>query len=118
MFADDAAREAVSLVENSNVRIIDASTAHRTNSAWAYGFPELSKEHRENIKIQEVAVPGCYASGFIALVYPLIKAGLLQQHYPVFAYATSGYSGGGRKMIESMRLMTVLRRWIALCSMP
>ena len=98
---DDAAREAVSLVENSNVRIIDASTAHRTNSAWAYGFPELSKEHRENIKnSKRVAVPGCYASGFIALVYPLIKAGLLQQHYPVFAYATSGYSGGGRKMIE------------------
>ena len=98
---DYAAIEAVSLVENENVRIIDASTAHRTNSSWAYGFPELSNEHRAKIKnSKRVAVPGCYASGFISLVYPLIQSGLLQPHYPIFAYATSGYSGAGRKMIE------------------
>ncbi|NLP26380.1 MAG: N-acetyl-gamma-glutamyl-phosphate reductase [Clostridiales bacterium] len=98
---DYAAIEAVSLVENKNVRIIDASTAHRTKNSWAYGFPELSSEHREKIKnSKRVAVPGCYASAFIALIYPLIKAGLLQPHYPVFAYATSGYSGAGRQMIE------------------
>lgn len=98
---DAAAVEAVGMVENENVRIIDASTAHRTNNAWAYGFPELSPNHRAKIRASKrVAVPGCYASGFISLVYPLIQCGLLQPHYPVFAYAVSGYSGGGRKMIE------------------
>ncbi len=98
---DYAAIEAVSLVENENVRIIDASTAHRTNSSWAYGFPELSNEHRAKIRnSKRVAVPGCYASGFISLVYPLIQSGLLQPHYPIFSYATSGYSGAGRQMIE------------------
>lgn len=97
---DAAAREAVSLAENDHVRIIDASTAHRTNPEWAYGFPELSPEHREKIKISNrVAVPGCYASGFISIVYPLIKCGILPTWYPVFAYATSGYSGAGKKAI-------------------
>ena len=97
---DVAAKEAVSLVENENVRIIDASTAHRTNPAWAYGFPELSPAHREKIKTSKrVAVPGCYASGFASLIYPLINAGLMQPDYPVFAYATSGYSGAGKKAI-------------------
>jgi N-acetyl-gamma-glutamyl-phosphate reductase len=98
---DKAAIEAVSLVENNNVKIIDASTAHRTNRAWAYGFPELSPNHRAKIKASKrVAVPGCYASGFISLVYPLISEGLIPPHYPVFAYATSGYSGGGKKLIS------------------
>lgn len=97
---DYAAVEAVSFVENPNVRIIDASTAHRTDKAWAYGFPELSDAHRNKIKASKrTAVPGCYASGFIALIYPLIQAGLLPQHYPTFCYATSGYSGAGKKMI-------------------
>ena len=99
---DQAAIEAVSLVENDNVRIIDASTAHRTNPQWAYGFPELSAEHREKIKnSKRVANPGCYASGFISLIYPLIKKGIIPHTYPVFAYATSGYSGAGKKAIAA-----------------
>ncbi len=98
---DDAARESVSLVENPNVKIIDASTAHRTDPAWAYGFPELSKRHREKIAASKrVAVPGCYASGFIAIVYPLVEAGIIAPHQAVSCYAVSGYSGGGKKMIE------------------
>lgn len=97
---DDAAREAVSFVDNDHVRIIDASTAHRTNPDWAYGFPELSSEHREKIKnSNRVAVPGCYASGFNSIVYPLVKNGVIPDDFPVFAYATSGYSGAGKKAI-------------------
>ena len=97
---DDAAREAVSFVDNDHVRIIDASTAHRTDPAWAYGFPELSPEHREKIKTSDrVAVPGCYASGFASIVYPLVKSGIIPADFPVFAYATSGYSGAGKKAI-------------------
>ena len=70
---DDAAREAVTLVENENTVILDTSTAHRTEPGWAYGFPELSPEHREAItKSSRIAVPGCYASGFIGLAYPLV----------------------------------------------
>ena len=99
---DAAAREAVSFAENENVRIIDASTAHRTLPDWAYGFPELSPEHREKIRnSKRVAVPGCYASGFISIVYPLIKRGIIPASYPVFAYATSGYSGAGKKAIAA-----------------
>lgn len=99
---DAAAREAVSFVENNHVRIIDASTAHRTDPGWTYGFPELSPEHREKIRnSKRVANPGCYASGFISICYPLVKAGVLPQFYPVFAYATSGYSGAGKKAIAA-----------------
>lgn len=99
---DAAAREAVSFVENNHVRIIDASTAHSTDPGWAYGFPELSPEHREKIRnSKRVANPGCYASGFISICYPLVKAGVLPQFYPVFAYATSGYSGAGKKAIAA-----------------
>lgn len=97
---DDAAREAVSFADNDHVRIIDASTAHRTNPDWAYGFPELSPEHREKIaKSYRVAVPGCYASGFASIVYPLVNHGIISDDFPVFAYATSGYSGAGKKAI-------------------
>lgn len=99
---DAAAKEAVMLVENENVRVIDASTAHRTNVGWAYGFPELSREHRERIRTSKrVANPGCYASGFISICYPLVKSGIMPQYYPVFAYATSGYSGAGKKGIAT-----------------
>ena len=99
---DAAAREAVSFVENNHVRIIDASTAHRTDPGWTYGFPELSPEHREKIRnSKRVANTGCYASGFISICYPLVKAGVLPQFYPVFAYATSGYSGAGKKAIAA-----------------
>ena len=97
---DSASKEAVSFVENDHVRIIDASTAHRTNPEWAYGFPELSEQHREKIKSSNrVAVPGCYASGFNSIVYPLVNHGIISADYPVFAYATSGYSGAGKKAI-------------------
>ena len=100
---DAAAKEAVSLCTNPEVRIIDASTAHRTNPDWDYGFPELSEQHRENIRnSKRVAVPGCYASGFISLCYPLVKAGVLPEDYPVTSHAVSGYSGGGKKMIAAI----------------
>lgn len=99
---DEAAREAVSLVENENVVVIDASTAHRTEEGWAYGFPELSSEHREKIKNgKRVAVPGCYATGFISMIYPLIKGGILPEDYPVTSFALSGYSGAGKKTIAA-----------------
>ena len=100
---DDAAREAVALAGDADVRIIDASTAHRTNPDWAYGFPELSPEHREKIRTSKrVAVPGCYASGFASLVYPMVHSGLLPRDYPVQCFAMSGYSGGGKKMIAEI----------------
>ncbi|MDO5020592.1 MAG: N-acetyl-gamma-glutamyl-phosphate reductase [Lachnospiraceae bacterium] len=97
---DAAARESVSLIENENVRIIDTSTAHRTQEGWAYGFPELSGEFRERIaKGKRIAVPGCYATGFISLVYPLIRSDILPKNYPVATFAMSGYSGAGKKAI-------------------
>ena len=97
---DAAAMESVSLVENKNTRIIDASTAHRTNPAWAYGLPELSPAHREKIaSSNRVAVPGCYASGFIAAVYPVLKEGLIAPYHPIVCHAVSGYSGAGKKTI-------------------
>ena len=97
---DDVARESVSLIENDKVRVIDTSTAHRTCEGWAYGFPELSKVHRKQIKEgKRVAVPGCHATGFISLVYPLVSSGILPRDYPVSAFSLTGYSGGGKKMI-------------------
>ena len=97
---DAAAIEAVSYVENENTVIIDASTAHRTLEGWAYGFPELSAAHREAIrKGKRIAVPGCYASGFIGLVYPLVRGGIIPADYPLSVFAASGYSGGGKKLI-------------------
>lgn len=97
---DAAAIESVSLIENENVRIIDPSTAHRTEEGWAYGFPELSEKHRLAIQTgKRVAVPGCHATGFISLVYPLIADGILPADYPVSAFSLTGYSGGGKKMI-------------------
>lgn len=97
---DAAAKESVSLVENENVVIIDTSTAHRTEEGWAYGFPELSKEHKEKIiKGKRIAVPGCYATGFISLIYPLVAGGILPKDYPVSCFGLSGYSGAGKKAI-------------------
>ncbi|MBE7080791.1 MAG: N-acetyl-gamma-glutamyl-phosphate reductase, partial [Clostridiales bacterium] len=94
------ARESVSLVEHPNVVVIDASTAHRTLPDWAYGFPELSKEREEKILTSKrIAVPGCHASGFIALVYPLVEAGLLSADALLTCHSITGYSGGGKKMI-------------------
>lgn len=97
---DAAAREAVAMVENENVRIIDTSTAHRTSEGWAYGYPELSKAHRDAIKNgKRVAVPGCHATGFITIIYPLIAGEILPKDYPVASFSLTGYSGGGKKMI-------------------
>ena len=97
---DAASKESVSLVSNPDVRIIDASTAHRTETGWAYGYPELSDEHREAIKTGKmIAVPGCYATGFITIAYPLVKGGIVPKDYPVSAFAVSGYSGAGKKTI-------------------
>ena len=97
---DDAAREAVAMVENPLVTVIDASTAHRTLPEWAYGFPELSGAFEDKIlSSKRIAVPGCHASGFIALVYPLIEAGLLDKETLLTCHSITGYSGGGKKMI-------------------
>ena len=97
---DDAAREAVSMIENPAVRVIDASTAHRTAEGWAYGFPELSDEHRAAVeKGKRIANPGCHATGFIVSVYPLVKLGLVPADYPFTCFSLTGYSGGGKKMI-------------------
>ena len=97
---DAAAKEAVSLVESDRVRIIDASTAHRTAEGWAYGFPELSPAHREAIKTgKRIANPGCHATGFISLVYPLVAAGILPKESMVSCFSLTGFSGGGKKMI-------------------
>lgn len=97
---DDAARESVSMVSNEVVRIIDASTAHRTHQGWTYGFPEMAKQQRSAIKSARfVSNPGCYPTAFIALVRPLIAANLLPRDWPVSVSAVSGYTGGGTRMI-------------------
>ena len=97
---DAAAIEAVSLVENGNTVIIDTSTAHRTNPDWEYGFPELSAETEQKIAASKrIAVPGCHASGFISLVFPLVKAGILDKNALLTCFSVTGYSGGGKKMI-------------------
>lgn len=97
---DDAAIESVSLIENDNTVVIDTSTAHRTNPDWAYGFPELGEAHLNKIKSSKrIAVPGCHASGFIALVYPLVEAGIIDADVLLTCHSLTGYSGGGKKMI-------------------
>ena len=98
---DDAALEAVAVVENPAVRIIDASTAHRTAPDWVFGFPELEAQQRERIAAaKRVSNPGCYSTGFLALVRPLVRAGILPPDFPLTVNAVSGYSGGGKTMIE------------------
>lgn len=97
---DDGAREAVSFISNADVKVIDASTAHRTSDDWTYGFPELSKEQRAKIAASKrVANPGCHATGFIAIAAPLVKMGLLPDDYDFSCFSLTGYSGGGKKMI-------------------
>ncbi len=97
---DDAAREAVSLITNPAVKVIDASTAHRTADGWTFGFPELCKSQRPAIKTaKRVSNPGCYSTGAIALIRPLVQAGLMPADHPVSVNAVSGYSGGGKPMI-------------------
>jgi N-acetyl-gamma-glutamyl-phosphate reductase len=99
---DEASKEAAQMVENeSNVKLLDASSAHRTAEGWVYGFPELTPQQRGKIQTApRVSNPGCYPTGFIAAVQPLVKAGLIPANYPLSLNAISGYSGGGRQMIE------------------
>ncbi|MFI4966489.1 MAG: N-acetyl-gamma-glutamyl-phosphate reductase, partial [Caulobacterales bacterium] len=98
---DEAAREAVSLVRSNAVRIVDASTAHRTTPGWTYGFAEMAPGQRAAIAAaMRVANPGCYPTGFIGLVRPLVAAGLIPPDFPLSVNAISGYSGGGRGLIE------------------
>ena len=96
---DAAAIEAVSLVENPNTVIIDTSTAHRTSDGWEYGFPELAGRRAAIAKSKRIANPGCHASGFIALVEPLVRAGIVAKDEKLSAFSLTGYSGGGKKMI-------------------
>lgn len=97
---DDAAREAVSMIENENTVVLDTSTAHRTDPNWCYGFPELSAEFEAKLKsAKRIAVPGCHASGFISLVYPLVESGMLGSDALLCCHSLTGYSGGGKKMI-------------------
>jgi N-acetyl-gamma-glutamyl-phosphate reductase len=97
---DAAAREAVSLIENPAVRVIDASSAHRVAEGWTYGFPELESNRRDELrKAKRVSNPGCYPTGFLALMRPLLRAGAVPADFPITCNAVSGYSGGGREMI-------------------
>jgi N-acetyl-gamma-glutamyl-phosphate reductase len=101
---DVAAREAAALVTNRNTCVIDASTAHRTQADWVYGLPELAPPQRELIKAaKRISNPGCHASAFVLLVRPLVEAGLLPPDYPISCFSLTGYSGGGKKMIEQYR---------------
>ena len=96
---DAAAMEAVSLTENPNVKIIDTSTAHRTNPAWTYGFPELAGQRQKILSSNRIANPGCHASGFVALVAPLVQNGILPADTALTCFSLTGYSGGGKQMI-------------------
>ncbi len=99
---DDAARESVSLVSGERVRVIDASTAHRTDPVWAYGLPELSRKQRGLIReSRRVSVPGCHATGFVLALHPLIENGIMPRDYPVTCQSLTGYSGGGKKLIAA-----------------
>ena len=97
---DAAAVEAVSLIDNPNTRVIDASTAHRTKEGWVYGFAELLPGQREKVKhAKRLANPGCHATGFLSIVAPLVHLGVLPKDYPLSCYSLTGYSGGGKKLI-------------------
>ena len=97
---DVASRESVSLITNDKVKVIDTSTAFRTDDEWAYGFPELNSDQRAKIAASHrISVPGCYATGFISIAAPMVQSGMLNEDYPVSAFALSGYSGAGKKAI-------------------
>jgi N-acetyl-gamma-glutamyl-phosphate reductase len=101
---DAAAREAAAMLGDSNVLVLDTSTAHRTAPGWVYGFPELSPEQEAAVRTaKRIAVPGCHASGFIALVAPLVRAGILPPTARLCCHSLTGYSGGGKKMIAAYR---------------
>jgi N-acetyl-gamma-glutamyl-phosphate reductase len=98
---DDAARDSVSLIDNDHTRVIDASTAHRTASDWTYGFPEMTASQADAVRgAMRVSNPGCYPTGAIALIRPLVEAGLIPKDFPLTVNAVSGYSGGGKELIQ------------------
>jgi N-acetyl-gamma-glutamyl-phosphate reductase len=107
---DDAAREAVAMVDNDHTVIIDASTAHRTAPDWTYGFPEVIGRDRV-ASAKRISNPGCYSTGFIALIAPLTKAGLIPLDHPIMANAVSGYSGGGKAMIAEFEDQAAPTAW-------
>ncbi|HEX4511422.1 MAG TPA: N-acetyl-gamma-glutamyl-phosphate reductase [Burkholderiaceae bacterium] len=121
---DEAARAAARMVRNPRTRLVDASTAHRTDPAWVYGLPELAPGQRDALRVaRRIANPGCHATAFILLVRPLVDAGLLAPDVPVSATSLTGYSGGGRKMIEQYQAwhaqqMDGLRQVDAMLSAP
>ncbi len=101
---DEAAKDSVGMVDDDRVKILDASTAHRTNDDWTYGLPELEPKQREKIRsAKRVSIPGCYPSGFLIGIAPLVRSGILAPDYPVTVNAVSGYSGGGRQLIEKYK---------------
>ena len=100
---DDSAREAVAMIDNPRTRVIDASTAHRTAESWVYGFPEMRADQPARIAAAaRVTNPGCYATGFVALLRPLVDAGLVPADYPLSVNAVSGFTGGGKALIARM----------------
>lgn len=102
---DEASKESVSLISNDRTKVLDASTAFRTDSNWVYGLPELSKAQRKAISISNrVAVPGCHATGFNIALYPLIQEGIVPKDYPLSCHSLTGYSGGGKKLIEKYEM--------------
>ena len=107
---DDAAREAVSLIANDTTRVIDASTAHRTDPNWVFGFPEVVG-HDTVANAKRVSNPGCYSTGFIALIAPLVTAGVLPADWPYVCNAVSGYSGGGKAMIAEFESGVAATAW-------
>lgn len=110
---DEAAKEVVSLIENPCVSVIDTSTAHRTAEGWTYGFPELYGDKSVIANSKRIANPGCHASGFIAIVNPLIRSGLISKDLPLTCFSITGYTGGGKKMIEQYESSSVPTSYMA-----
>jgi N-acetyl-gamma-glutamyl-phosphate reductase len=109
---DDAAREAVSLIDNPNTRVIDASTAHRIAPDWMFGFHEIDPDGRRKIaSAMRVSNPGCYPTGFLALIVPLLRAGVIPAEWPISVNAVSGYSGGGKAMIAEFESGNAPAAW-------
>jgi N-acetyl-gamma-glutamyl-phosphate reductase len=109
---DDAAREAVSLIDNPNTRVIDASTAHRTATDWVFGFHEIDPDGRRKLaSAMRISNPGCYPTGFLALIVPLIRAGVIPAEWPISVNAVSGYSGGGKAMIAEFESANAPTAW-------
>ncbi len=111
---DDAARESVAMIDNNHTRIVDASTAHRVLPDWTFGFPELDQQQSQRIRqSRRVANPGCWSTCFIALVRPLVDAGIIPADFPITTWGVSGYSGGGRQMIEAFEAQSNKTSFIA-----